>query len=70
MGNWKEAEIRREQILGGKGIVIDGKYYPPMFGKGYIHDRFSCSCGFTDRSGWQAMFHRLRNLSHKIKKNW
>jgi hypothetical protein len=51
MENWKEAKIRREQILsgGGKGVIIDSKYYPPILGKGYIHDRFSCNCGFTDR---------------------
>jgi len=62
MGNWKEAERIREEMLMPKGVVIDGKYYPPIFGKGYIHDRYSCC--------WQATGHKLKNLSHKMKKNW
>lgn len=72
MGNWKEAEIRRMQILEGKGKgIIIGKYIiPPILGRGYIHDRFSCNCGFTDKSGWQAMIHRIKNLSHEMRKNW
>lgn len=72
MGNWKEAEIRRTQILEGKGkcITIGDYIISPILGKGYIHDRFSCNCGFTNRSGWQAIIHRLKNLSHKTRKNW
>ncbi len=70
MGNWKEAEHIRKTMLDAKGVVIDGKYYPPILGKGYIHDRYSCDCGFTDKSRWQAAGHKLKNLLHKMKKNW
>ncbi len=70
MGNWKEAEHLREQILKAKGIIIDGKYYPPIHGKGYIHDRYSCNCGFTDDNGWRVACHKLKNPFHKMRKNW
>lgn len=69
-GKLKEAERVRDSMMKAKGIVIEGRFYPPILGKGYIHDRFSCDCGFTDKSGWQAMIHRLKNLSHKMRKNW
>lgn len=70
MGNWKEAERVREAILEAKGVVIDGKYIPPILGKGFIHDRYSCDCGFTDKSSWQAFLHEWKNPSHKMMKNW
>lgn len=70
MGNWKEAERIREAILKAEGVIIDGKHYSPILGKGYIHDRYSCSCGFTDNSGWKELYHELRNPSHKMTKNW
>lgn len=46
-GNWKDAIKVRDQMQKAKGIVVEGKYYPPMLGKGFIHDRYSCSCGLT-----------------------
>ncbi len=70
MGNWKEAKIRRKQILEGEGKrIIMGRYIiSPILGKGYIYDRFYCNCGFTNKNYWQALFHKLKNLSHKMKK--
>ncbi len=59
----------REAMLKSKGVVIDGKYIPPIVGKGFIYDRYSCSCGFTDKSRWQAFIHILKNSSHKMVKN-
>ena len=70
MGNWKEAERVREEMQKAKGVVIEGKYYPPILGKGYIHDRYSCDCGFTDKSYWQVVGHKLKNPFHKMIKNW
>lgn len=70
MGDWKEAKRVRDAMLKAEGVVIDGKFHPPILGKGYIHDRYSCNCGFTDKSNWNATFHKFRNLSHKMIKNW
>lgn len=70
MGNWKEAERVREAMIKEDGVVIGGRYYPQILGKGYIHDKYSCTCGFTDKIAWKALFHELRNLSHKMTKNW
>lgn len=70
MGNWKEAKRIRDVMLKAEVTVIDGKYYPPIHGKGYIYDKYSCDCGFTDKSSWKALYHGLRNLSHSMTKNW
>jgi len=71
MGNWKDAKrVRDAMMKDTKGVFIDGMCIPPIRGKGFIHDRYSCDCGFTDKSSWQAMIHRLKNLRHKMRKNW
>ena len=70
MGNWKDNLKVMEAMINSKGVTINGIYIPPIRGMGFIHDRYSCDCGFTDKSGWQAFLHEWKNLSHKMIKNW
>lgn len=72
MGNWKE-NLKLMEILTSEnreGVTINGVYIPPIRGKGFIHDKYSCDCGWTDKGFWDVFHHAIKNSTHKMKQNW